>query len=123
MDAVQGGLLPVAGRCRDVAPGRRKFRFKNNLVSLDASVIDLCSSLFDLAQFRRNKGGVKLHLLLDQDGCPHCFAVIIDGRRHEVKVAETLRFPAGSISVIDRGYVDYNWFYRRICRPYLLLKG
>jgi hypothetical protein len=47
---------------------RKKFRFKNRLVRLDSSVIDLSRSLFDWAQFRRTKGAVKLHLLLDHDG-------------------------------------------------------
>jgi hypothetical protein len=51
-------------------PGKKKqkFRFKNKLLSLDATVIALCASLFDWAQFRRSKGAVKLHLLLDHDG-------------------------------------------------------
>ena len=48
--------------------GRRKFRFQPKLISLDATVIDLCASVFDWARFRRTKGAVKLHLLLDHDG-------------------------------------------------------
>jgi Domain of unknown function (DUF4372) len=60
-------------KCQQVgasAPGKkkRKFRCKNKLLSLDATVIALCASLFDWAQFRRSKGAVKLHLLLDHDG-------------------------------------------------------
>ena len=50
----------LLAKCRVAAPGH-KFRFKNKLLSLDASVIDLCASLFDWAQFRRTKGAVKLH--------------------------------------------------------------
>jgi hypothetical protein len=53
---------------------KRKFRFKNPLMSLDATVIDLCAKMFDWAKFRRPKGAVKLHLLLDHDGL--CFARI-----------------------------------------------
>ena len=54
-------------RCRAQASARQsRFRFKNKLVSLDASVIDLCLELYDWAQFRRTKGAVKLHLLLDR---------------------------------------------------------
>ena len=45
-----------------------KFRFKNNLMSLDATVIDLCLSMYDWARFRRTKGAIKLHLLPDHDG-------------------------------------------------------
>ena len=48
--------------------GRRKFRFKNKLVSLDSTVIDLCATLFDWAKFRRTKGAGKLYCLLDHDG-------------------------------------------------------
>jgi hypothetical protein len=90
--------------------GKRKFRFKNRLFSLDASVIDLCASLFDWAQFRRTKGAVKLHLLLDHDGYLPTFAHITEGKTHEIHVARTLRFQAGSIIVMDRAYVDYELF-------------
>ena len=89
---------------------KRKFRFKNPLLSLDATVIDLCASLYDWAQFRRTKGGVKLHLLLDHDGYLPSFAVVTEGKRSEIKVARTLRFDPGTILAMDRGYVDYEWF-------------
>ena len=52
--------------------GRSKFRFKHKLISMDATVIDLCASVFDWARFRRTKGAVKLHLLLDHDGFLPC---------------------------------------------------
>jgi hypothetical protein len=103
-------FFQLLSRCQAVARGRRKFRFKNKLLSLDASVIDLCASLFDWAKFRRTKGAVKLHLLLDHDGYLPCFVVITEGKRHEVTVAKTLRFAPGTILVMDRGYVDYAWF-------------
>ena len=92
------------------AGGRRKFRFRNKLLSLDASVIDLCVSLFDWAKFRQTKGAVKLHLLLDHDGYLPVFAQITPGDVHEVNVAQTLRFPQGSIVVVDRGFTDYSLF-------------
>jgi len=103
-------FFQLLARCQAVAQGRRKFRFKNPLLSLDASVIDLCASVFDWATFRRTKGAVKLHLLLDHDGYLPCYAVITEGRRHEVTVARTLTFPPGTILVMDRGYVDFAWF-------------
>lgn len=90
--------------------GKRKFRFKNKLVSLDATVIDLCLSLYDWAKFRRTKGAVKLHLVLDHDGYLPCFGVITDGSVHEVKVAHQLTFAPGTIVVDDRGYNDYRLF-------------
>jgi hypothetical protein len=103
-------FFQLLARCQAVAHGRRKFRFKNPLLSLDASVIDLCASVFDWATYRRTKGAVKLHLLLDHDGYLPCYAVITEGRRHEVTVARTLTFPPGTILVMDRGYVDFAWF-------------
>lgn len=95
-----------------VAPGKKKFRFRNKLFSLDATLIELCLSLFDWATYHQTKGAVKLHLLLDHDGYFPVFARITDGLTHEMKVARGLTFPKGSIVVIDRGYVGYDLFAR-----------
>ena len=89
---------------------KRKFRFKNPLLSLDATVIDLCATMFDWAKFRLTKGAVKLHLLLDHDGYLPSFAVISEGKKHEVRVARQMQFAPGAILVFDRGYTDYQWF-------------
>lgn len=99
-------------KCNMLSEGKRKFRFRNKLFSLDATVIKLCVSLFDWAKFRTTKGAVKLHLLLDHDGYLPVFAHITEGKVHEVKVAHTIFFPPGSIVVIDRGYTDYELFGR-----------
>ncbi len=90
--------------------GGKKFRFRNKLMSLDGSVIDLSVSLYDWAKFRRTKGAIKLHLLLDHDGYLPSFAVVTEGKRSELKVARTLSFEPGTILAIDRGYIDYEWF-------------
>src|SRR5450631_1599650 len=89
---------------------RRRFRFKNKLMSLDGSIIELSASMFDWAKYRRRKGAVKLHLLLDHDGYLPSFAVVTEGKTSEIKVARTLRFDPGTILAIDRGYNDYEWF-------------
>src|SRR5438876_8681292 len=89
---------------------KKKFRFKNKLTSLDSSTIDLCLSLFDWAKFRRTKGAVKLHLLLDHDGYLPSFAVVTDGKTSDIRVARQLRFDPGTVVVVDRGYTDYQWF-------------
>ena len=102
----------LLSRCQPLAKGQRKFRFKNKLVSLDSTVIDLCATLFDWAKFRRTKGAIKLHLLLDHDGYLPSLVVVTEGRKHDVKVARTLHFDPGTILVMDRGYVDYAWFGR-----------
>lgn len=101
----------LLGKCRQLDFGKRRFRFKNKLFSLDATVIELCASLFDWAKFRQTKGAVKLHLLLDHDGYLPVFAHITDGKTHEVKVAQTMRLPSGSIVAIDKGYLDYELFW------------
>jgi hypothetical protein len=100
----------LLGKCRVLAAGTKKFRFKNRLLTLDATTIELCASLFDWAKFRQTKGAVKLHLLLDHEGYLPVFAHITEGRVHEVNIAKTLSFPKGSIVVIDRGYVNYELF-------------
>jgi hypothetical protein len=92
-----------------VRPGK-KFRFKNKLVSLDSTVIDLSLSAFDWAKFRRTKGAVKLHLVLDHDGYLPCYGIITEGSVHDVKVAWRIPFPAGTLVVDDRGYNDYRLF-------------
>jgi hypothetical protein len=102
----------LLARCQSAVPARRKFRFKHKLVSLDSTVIDLCATLFDWAKFRRTKGAVKLHCLLDHDGYLPSVVVITEGKRHDVRVARTLRLDPGTIVVMDRGYVDYAWFGR-----------
>jgi hypothetical protein len=99
-------------KCRAVAPARHKFRFRNQLYSIDSSVIDLCVTLFDWARFRRTKGAVKLHLLLDHAGYLPTFLLITDGKHHDVRVAQKLDLPAGSIVAMDRGYNDYRLFGR-----------
>jgi hypothetical protein len=79
---------------------------------LDSTTVELCASMFDWAHFRQTKGAVKLHLLLDHDGYLPVFGHVTDGKMGDVKVAQTLDFPRGSIVAIDRGYVDYHLFTR-----------
>jgi hypothetical protein len=98
-------------RCRGVTPGK-KFRFKNKLLSLDATVIDLCAEIFAWAKFRRTKGAVKLHFTLDHDGYLPTALVITEGKRHDVTVARQQTFEPGTILVFDRGYQDFAWFAR-----------
>lgn len=99
-------------RCHGEAQqrGRRRFRFKHKLLSLDATLIPLCLSVFDWALYRRSKGAVKLHLVLDHDGYLPQFAVITDGKTSDIKVARQLQFEPGTMLVIDRGYQDFTWW-------------
>jgi hypothetical protein len=99
----------VLARCREVA-GTKPFRFKNKLLSLDATVIDLCAEMFPWAVFRRAKGAVKLHFTLDHDGYLPTFLVITDGKHHEGPMARAQTWRAGTILVFDKGYTDFGWF-------------
>jgi len=102
-------FLQILERCHSIAPGK-KFRFKNKLFSLDATVIKLSLSLFPWAEFRQTKGAVKVHLLLDHDGYLPVFANVTTGKENELDVAWRLKFPYGSIVVVDRGFIDYELF-------------
>lgn len=97
-------------KCQTQRRGRHKFRFRNKLVSIDTTMIDLCAGLFDWAQYQRTKGAVKLHLVLDHDGYLPSILVITDGKVHDAAVARDLPFDPGTIVVMDRGYHDYAWF-------------
>ncbi len=100
----------LLAKCQVLAKGKKKFRFKNKLFSMDASVIELCATLFDWAKFRQTKGAVKLHLLLDHEGYLPVFASIGEGNIHEINIAREQSFPKGSILAIDMGYTDYAQF-------------
>lgn len=89
-------------------PNQHKFRFKNKLLSFDASTIKLCLSLFDWAHFRRTKGAIKLHLLLDHAGYLPQFLNVTTGKVHEINVLKNLDFDPGTIIVFDRGLIDYK---------------
>src|SRR5512147_335988 len=103
-------FLQFFDRCRVQVVGKKKFRFKNKLTSMDSTTIDLCLEMFDWAKFRRTKGAVKLHLLLDHDGYLPSFAHITDGKNADVNIARIVSLAPGSIIVMDRGYNDYELF-------------
>ncbi len=97
---------------------KRKFRFKNKLLSLDSTTISLCLGMFPWAKFRRAKGGVKAHVLLDHDDYLPRYVLITEASRSDVKMADAFPLNPGSIVVMDRGYNDYalfgNWTAREI---------
>ena len=80
--------------------------------ALDSSTIDLCLSLFPWAKFRRSKGAIKLHTLLDLRGNIPTFISITDGKVHDVNILDELIPEPGSIYVMDRGYLDFERLYR-----------
>lgn len=86
---------------------RHRFRFRNKLFSLDSTTISLCLSLFPWAKFRRVKGGVKLHVLLDHDDYMPAFAQITSAKVHDQITLKTLRLNPGSIVAVDAAYNDF----------------
>ena len=83
----------------------------NTVYALDASTIDLCLSLFPWAKFRKAKGAIKLHTLLNLRGNIPEFIHISDGKLHDVNILDMMLPEAGSIYVMDRGYVDFKRLY------------
>ena len=98
-------------QCQREAAGRkRKFRFRNRLLSIDSTTIALSLSMFDWALYKRSKGAVKLHLVLDHDGYLPQFAVISNGKEADITAAKKMSFVPGTMLVFDRGYADYEWW-------------
>ena len=106
----QAVFSALLARLRGSTDLKHRFRFKNPLLSMDGTVIDLCLSAFDWARYKQRKGAVKLHMLLDHAGLLPTYCLITDGKVHEINIARSLRFTPGTIIVFDRGYVDYEWF-------------
>ena len=102
--------------CQKQMQGRKRFRFKNKLMSMDSTIIDLSVALFDWAKFRRTKGAIKLHLVLDHDGYLPTFAQITEGKVADIKVAPEFSFAPGTVVVDDRGYTSYELWGRWTAR-------
>jgi hypothetical protein len=85
---------------------------KDSLYALDSTTIDLCLSLFPWAKFRKHKGAVKMHTLLDLHGNIPTFIRITDGKVHDVNILDEIWPEAGAFYVMDRGYVDFERLYR-----------
>lgn len=97
-------------RAQAAAPKKTGFRFHGEVFALDSTTIELCLSLSPWAVFRRAKGAVKLHTAIDIAGNLPQFAVITDGKHHDLRTArEKICFDPGATVVFDRAYIDYAW--------------
>jgi hypothetical protein len=85
---------------------------KNTVYALDSSTIDLCLSLFPWAKFRKRKGAIKLHTLLDLRGSIPTLVIITDGKVHDVNILDDLVFEPAAIYLMDRGYLDFARLYK-----------
>ena len=83
----------------------------HSVYALDSTTIDLCLSLFPWAKFRRHKGAVKIHTLLDLHGNIPTFISITSGKVHDVNILDEIAPEAGAFYVMDRGYVDFERLY------------
>ena len=101
----------LLSRCRQCAP-RHGFRFKNKLYAVDATTIDLCLAVSRGRPFDARRPRSKLHIGLDQAGHLPSFVSVTEGKTGDVKVARTWTFPAGSVVVADRAYLDFKWFHQ-----------
>jgi hypothetical protein len=103
----------LIGRARQLYAGDSfGIELEQSVYALDATTIDLCLSLFPWATFRRRKGAVKLHTLLDLRGNIPTIAVITPGRVHEVNILDEIPIEAGAIYILDRAYLDFSRLHR-----------
>lgn len=102
-------MLP---KVQALAPGHRLRVKKGQVLALDSTTIELCLSLSPWAQFHHGKGAVKLHTAIDLAGDLPTVVDFTDGRKADVKVARTMHFAAGTILLMDRGYIDYAWWQK-----------
>jgi hypothetical protein len=84
-----------------------RLKLKRKIFLLDSTVISLCLEIFDWAKYRARKGAIKLHTVLDYDGCLPVFVEMTDGLKHDATVAKQFTLPADSVVVGDRGYLDF----------------
>jgi len=95
----------------------------HSLYALDSTTIDLCLALFPWAKFRRHKGAVKMHTLLDLRGNIPTFISITDGKVHDVTILDEILPEAGAFYVMDRGYIDFErlyWF--TLCSAFFVVR-
>lgn len=102
-------------KCHQRTPGHT-FRLKVPVFTLDATLVSLCLSSFKWAKYRRRKGALKLHMLLDHDGYLPSFIRMTNGKVHEIRVVKDGKYefpvlPPDSILTVDRGYMDYQWLH------------
>jgi hypothetical protein len=85
---------------------------EGNVYAFDSSTIDLCLSVFWWAEFRKTKGGIKLHTLYDDKTSIPTFLYISNAKMHDVNALDFISYEAGSFYVIDKAYIDFKRLYR-----------
>jgi hypothetical protein len=99
-------------------------QLQETVYALDATIVDLCLSVFPWARFRKTKGGIKLHTLLDLKGSIPSFIAITEAGIHEVNILDELVPEAGAIYIMDRGYLDFDRLYvLHQCAAYFVVRA
>lgn len=101
-------LINKARSLRGLTVDLSEISLENPLYALDATTIDLCLEVFWWAKFKKHKGAIKLHTLLDIRCQIPCFVHITDGSVHDVNVLDILEFEADAFYIMDRGYLDWE---------------
>lgn len=92
---------------------RKKFKgIKKKIFMLDSTIISVCIKVFDWAKYKKGKGAIKLHTQLDYDGCMPKYVYMTEGKRSDVKHADYMLMPFGSVIVADRAYIDFKMLFR-----------
>lgn len=85
---------------------------EENVYALDSTTVDLCLSVFWWAEFRKNKGGIKVHTLYDVKTSIPGFLNISNAKIHDVNILDIMTFEPGSFYVIDKAYVDFKRLHK-----------
>jgi hypothetical protein len=109
---LQNVFYRILEQCRAELGNKTKFRFKNPLLSIDSTVVTLCSTVFPWASWSRQKGAVKLHVTLNHAGYVPEAMVITTGSYSELTIARRQQYSRGTILIMDKGFLDFRWFYR-----------
>jgi len=101
-----------------------EINIKGNVYAFDSSTIDLCLSVFWWAEFRKRKGGIKLHTLYDVKTSIPSFILITTAKVHDVNAMDYLEYEQGSFYIFDRGYVDFSRLYRiTLCKAWFVTRA
>jgi Domain of unknown function (DUF4372)/Transposase DDE domain len=96
----------------------------NPVFAIDATVIDMCLSIFNWANFRSTKAGIKLHVQLDLKTAIPEFIEVTPAAIHEVNILDTINFKIDSFYIVDKGYTDFKRLYRiQIARAFFVIRA
>jgi hypothetical protein len=109
LQILEEAFFYALNRARTLLPRKTGFKFQGEVFALDSTTIELCLALCPWARFHHGKGAAKLHTAIDLAGDLPQFAVVTDGRVHDVTVAKRLQFTPDSTVIFDRAYVDYGF--------------